>query len=90
MDLSGDYHSKHGPDRHPIDHRGVGLLGIHPPFLHDSMGAYVGYVFDDPHIWSPFYVEGPYLNYVLLLVYFYSSNQVPVLVIIMITYFLPF
>ena len=54
------------------------------------MGAYVGYVFDDPHIWSPFYVEGPYLNYVLLLVYFYSSNQVPVLVIIMITYFLPF
>ena len=39
VDLSEDYQSKHGPDRHAIGHLGVGLPIIHTTLLHAFMSA---------------------------------------------------
>ena len=53
------------------------------------MGAYTGFVFDDPLIWITLSLEGPYIQYVIFPVYFSSSVQVTVLINFTLTYFIP-
>ena len=62
MKLSEDDQSKHVPNIQPIDHWIVGLPINNPSFLHASMGAQVGFFFDEPPIWRPLSLEGKYLH----------------------------
>ena len=46
-------------------------------------------MFDEPPIWSPISLEGPYIHDGILTIYLYSYNHGPMLVIFMSTYLLP-
>ena len=46
-------------------------------------------MFGEPPIWSPFSVEVPYIHDGLLPIYFSSLDQVPVILILLSTYFHP-
>ena len=50
VELSEDAQSKHDPKINPIDHWGVVLPIIHPPFMHASMDTKEVFVFDEPPI----------------------------------------
>ena len=89
MELSKNPQSKNGPNRHPIDHWGVGLPIIDLPLLYESMGSQAGFLFDDTPICIPLSLEGPYLYVGILTIYFSSSNQGTVLVMFISTHFLP-
>ena len=52
------------------------------------MGAYEGFVFDEPPIWIPISLEGSYRKNDLLPLWLFYSNQGPVIVIFMSTYLL--
>ena len=53
------------------------------------MGAWAGFVFGDPTIWGPLYLEVPYRNGDILTIQLSPSNQGPVIVLLMSTYLLP-
>ena len=50
VELYENIQIKHNYDRHSIDHWVLGLPVINTPFLHASMGAQKGFLFDEPPI----------------------------------------
>ena len=75
MKLSENTQGNHGSNRHPIDHWVVRIPIIHPPLLHNSVGAHVGLVFDESPIWSSISLEVTYENYGIIPIKISSYNQ---------------
>ena len=84
MDICEYDKDKHGPGRCPVYHWRVGIPIIYPSLFHVPIGAQVVFLIYDPSIWGYLPIEGPYIHYGILPIQFSYTNQVPVLVILMI------